>query len=353
MPRLRLFDLKQSDFPKTYGLCSTDTVSVANLANRVQKRLLYCREAGDEGWYGTFAEIRFPNVSRSNPFITMPRWLARVEALTVCNVPVPTNNQFLEYFQFGNGRMPQLYQGDNWCVPNVYQRNNAITFSDLSPTTYTNIRVYPTDLADVASAARVLLQGVDSNGNTIYTQDGNQQVTGEYLTLENPFVDSLNTFTSRTLFGIQKDITVGMLEFHSVDSSGNEQLLLTMEPGEQVAGYVRYYLSNLPLSCCTPTVATAQALTLRAICKLEPIPVKVDADYLILQNLEAMIEEAHSLRYSEMDSETAKKEALYHHSQAVRMLNGELAHYYGLNTPAVNFSPFGSAKLERVSINMR
>jgi hypothetical protein len=38
------------------------------------------------------------------------------------------------------------------------------------------------------------------------------------------------------------------------------------------------------------------------------------------------------------------------HKEAVRFLNGEIAHYYGIDNPAIQVSVFGSARLERQAI---
>jgi len=86
------------------------------------------------------------------------------------------------------------------------------------------------------------------------------------------------------------------------------------------------------------------------IVKLDLVPVMVDTDYLLINNLEAIIEECQSIRYSQMDTPAAKQMAAERHIQAIRLLNGEIAHYLGLDMPAVNVAPFGSARLERRNI---
>ena len=230
----------------------------------------------------------------------------------------------------------------------TYTRNNVFTFTDqtVSPCLF---RIYTTDPSDVTAGRRVFFQGKDQNGSTISTQDNLNQVLGEFVTFATPFADTTFQYTA-PLTGIQKDVTNGFAQIFQVDpSTGVETLLLTMEPSETVAGYRRYYLNGLPPSCCAyPTPVTTLQVT--AIAKLELIPVRVDTDYCLIGNLEALIEEAQSVRYSEIDSETAKKMAQEKHIQAVRMLQGELVHYLGKTTAAVNFAPFGTAKLEHQRI---
>lgn len=342
MARLRLYDCRLSRLPELIGKCAADITAIANAVNSAQRRLLLCREAGDEGWWGSWAEVAFTLVSRTNPFITCPRSIARIAKLQVCRHPVWIQNQWYEYLDFGNGRMPQRWR-DNFCIMGALTRNNAITISEFSGRPRI-IRVYTTDPADVQAAKRVLLQGTDQNDTVIYSQDSLNQVQGVFVTTAIPFADSPLSFNLLT--GIQKDVTYGEVQIYEVDPvTGAQSLLLTMEPSETVAGYRRYYLNNLPTGCCHPTNTNVPVQVL-AIAKLELIPVKVDTDYLLFHNLEAIIEECQSIRYSEIDNEGAKKMAQEKHVQAVRLLQGELVHYLGKERPAVSFAPFGTARLE-------
>lgn len=347
MPRLRLYDARLSRLPQTIGLCSGDINGVANRVNTAQRRLLYCKQAGDEGWYGTFAEVAFNGINRANPYITTSRNIARIEAVNVCDYPVAVNNQYVEYLDFGSGRLPkQCCALDSYFVPNVYRRNAAVTFVNL-PHGGMKLRVYSTDPLDAISISRIFLQGTDVTDAPIYSEDNGNQVQGVFYNINTPFVQTAEEFNVIT--GIQKDVTKGQIQIFAVDSTtGEETLLLTMEPGETVAGYQRYYFDNLPHHCCPNDTS----LRVTAIVKLELIPVVVDTDYLLFHNLEAIIEECVSVRLSEIDSRSAKEESIMHHIEAVRYLNGELVHYYGKDTPAVSFKPFGSARLERLNIGM-
>jgi hypothetical protein len=349
--RLRLYDCRLSRLPSVVGKCQSDIPEIARYVNTAQQRLLYAVEARDESWYGTWAEVRL-NVSRAAPYITLPREIARLEAITVCDRPIPVNNQFYEYLQFGNGRM-QRHKLNGQKVRAAYTRNNAVLFTDL-----TNgpqfINAYPTDNADAQGGKRVLLQGLDQNGQPIYTNDGTNTILGEFVTLKMPFVTTVNQFTSIT--GVQKDVTAGPVQIFQMSPTTSEQILLsTLEPGEQTTEYRRYYFDCLPCGCCPPANfptpnASCPAPQVTAIAKLELIPVVNDTDWLLFQNLEAVIEEAQSVRFSEMDTESSQKQSEIHHKRAIRLLNGEIGHYLGVNTPAVQVQVFGSAKLERQAI---
>jgi hypothetical protein len=363
MRRLRLYDIRLSRLPDRLGLCTGDLPQLCTYINAAQERLLTAKESGSEGWWGSWAEVRF-NVSNSNPFITTPREIARLEMIDVCGQPIQLNNQFFEYMQFGAGRSPRRWQNSggfcgfwrNRCQ--AYTRNNAITFDELLPTPQI-IRVFSSDPADTDGTHRVLLQGMDANGAVVYSQDGNSQVMGVFLTLNAPFVDS--PFPLSRITGIQKDITAGQLQFFQVDpTTGVQNNLHTMEPGEQTALYRRYYLNRLPFNCCQSAPNPCQPLPpsvsrfvqVTAMAKLELIPVTTDTDYLLISSAEAVINECESIRYEGMDNATAAGMADRKHRKALGLLNGQLSHYLGIDQPAVNFKPFGDASLERVAIGM-
>lgn len=333
--RLRLQDLRASRLPSVIGLCQKNVAAIAAAVNAAQEQLLYDKAAGEESWNGSFAEIAF-NVSRSQPYITLPREIARLEGVTVCNKPVPVNNQFFEYLQFGNGRM-----SSNRCrCPGeleVYARNNAVTFTDLSNAPQM-VRAYATNIQDAGQ--RVLIQGIDSNGMPVSSQNGLTRVGGTFLFLETTGVTTTILFNFLT--GIQKDQTAGQVQIYQVDpTTGDESLLLTMEPSETTASYRRYYFSNLPCNCCPVPGATEGTVQVTAIAKLDLIPVQVDTDYCLLQCKEALIEEAQALRLREADTMAAQQMSQVHHQKAIRLLISEVGHWNGIHEPALEFKPFG------------
>ena len=350
--RLRLYDLRLSRLPQVLGLCSGDLPQLAAYINSAQERLLTAPEAGDEGWWGTFAEMAF-KLSRSQPYLTAPREVARVQAVNVCNRVWPLQNQFYEYLEFGTGRMPKQRPYCDWLQRSVLTRNTVPVFSDPPEDTPYSIRVYASDAADMSGISRVLVQGTDENSNTVYSQDGTSQVKGEFITLASPFASSTNNFLGLPT-GIQKDVTQGPVQFFWVDpATGTQTLMLTMEPGEQTAAYRRYYFSGLPRTCCPPSLpgSTSDDLTVTAIVKLELIPVRTDTDYTLIQSQEAIINECEAVRYEGMDNGTAAGLADRKHKKAIQLLNGELAHRVGTLPPAINFAPFGSAHFARETAN--
>jgi hypothetical protein len=346
MSRLRFAEFRLSEAPSLCGLAREDIPRVSALATRAQNRILSCPEQGDEGWWGTYAEMAF-SVSRTSPYLTTPREVARLQVTAVCDRPIPINNQFYEYLRWGNGRLPKFCRPFGPCLTAAYMRNNVPTFVDLTNAPQF-IAVYPTNNADVGK--KVLVQGMDANGSTVYSLDANNlNQIGQSVTLAVPFVATPQTFS--TITGIQKEATYGPVQIFQMDpSTGATVLLLAMEPSEQSSGYRRYYFDRLPGSCCAGNCSPPQPVTITAIAALEAIPVAADSDYFLVQNLEALIAEAQSVYYAAKEDANSKAIAGERHKEAVRLLIGELTRYQGKNSPAVNWKPFGSARLERQKI---
>ncbi len=342
MNRNRLLDFRLSRGPQSIGLCQADVLGCAQNVNAATQRLLLARESGDTGWWGTWARMVF-NVDKDDPFITLPREVARLINVDICRSPVNVQNEFYEFLSFGIGlQEPRGATGQcrnrDCSLAEVYDRGTYPSFIDLDENRI--LRVYITDNRDIG--ARILIQGTDTSDNPITSLDGVNDILGVMLDGTMPFVDSP---TLNSLTGIQKAVTAGPVRFYQVDpDTGDQELILTMEPSEEVAGYRRYLLGGLPRNCCDPTsdVTTVQVT---ALAKLEFVPVRVDTDYLLIGNMEALIAECESVRYSSMDSPVAKQMAQERHGQAIRLLQGELVHQLGREMPAISFSPFGSAHL--------
>lgn len=343
MQRLRLYDLRSSRLPNVVGLCQDNVPGLAAYVNSAQRRLVMCKEACDEGWWGSWAEVAF-NISRAEPYITLPREIARIEAMDLCDETINVQNQFYEYLNFGNGRLPKLRQRCGGCLTEAYTRNNAVTFVEMTNAPQ-YLTAYLTDSRDVGK--RVLFQGLDANSNVVYSTDVANNITGVFVALDSTPAQSPNTFSQ--INGIQKDVTVGIVRIYQHDpTTGEEVLLLTMQPSETTASYRRYYINGVPNNCCETNIEGVSQVT--AIAKLDLIPVVNDTDYTLIQNMEAIIEECASIRYSEMDSPTAKAMSIDRHKLAIGFLNGELCHFLGKDSVAVGFAPFGSARLARQRI---
>jgi hypothetical protein len=118
-----------------------------------------------------------------------------------------------------------------------------------------------------------------------------------------------------------------------------------MQPGETTAAYRRYYVGGLPKNCCNLPDSTSTTVQVTALCQLAFVPVAVPTDWLVIPSLEAVINECQAGRYLQIDQPSSKAMADYHHRAAIRLLQGQSVNEYGKDSPAVNFAPFGSARL--------
>lgn len=333
MQRLRLADFQMRGGPEAIGQCVGNTGAYLADLNAAQERLITDPSQPDEGWFGTNGRLAF-DVDQDDPYITLPRHAARLTAIDICKRPVLIRNEWYEFLDFGVGLRPGSCCESSLCEnTEVFTRTNVITPVDLTPPNK-KIRVYAADSNDFGK--RVLIQGKDANGVTLYTQDGLTRADGKFLVLASPFTTSVDQFTELT--GIQKDITFGPVQIYQVDTvTGVETLLLTMEPSEQTALYQRYFINGLPLTCCGD-----ETIQVAAMCKLEYIPVRVPTDYLLIQSIPALIEEMQYGRYNRMDSPAAKQLADRHHALAIRHLFGLADHYQGKERVSINVPLWGS-----------
>jgi hypothetical protein len=345
---LRLKDVRQSRIPQVIGLCAADNGELPQFVNEAQRRLI--KAGGETGWWGSWMRTAFNVDTVNDPFITCPRSIARLIDMDVCRHPVRIQNEFYEFLEAGIGLQPQNNCGvdslRNCNLMESYDRGLFPTFSDLVPGNK-RLRFYITDAADVSR--RVIVQGMDGNGQVIRSLDGHFQIQGIALTFSTPFVQT--PFDISFISGLQKDQTIGIVQIYEYDTTtGTQRLISTMEPTEEVAGYRRYFLNGGPASCCDPAATGTTTVQVTAMAKLAFIPVVADTDYLVIQDLDALKEACQAVRYGEMDDSTSAQQTQLRRSNAIGLLNGELRHHLGKDRPAVNFAPWGTARLQNQCI---
>lgn len=338
---------RSSRIPQVLGTCMSDLPSCLSFLNEATQRLLSSPAVGDEGWFGSYAKVVF-NVDPNFPYITVPREIARLEWIDVCNHSIKVQNQFLEFLDFGIGLQKQC-ANSNCCKTGILALDRGIVPTQVDMPTGSKLRVYWTNAAD--NEANLVFEGTDSNDMEIYTVFNGQQVTGVYLTIDTSVAFTDTSYTFNTLQNVAKDITLGPVNLYAVDSGGNQLLLQTFAPNQTSGSYRRYFLQNFPKNCngCNPITGKIQVT---AMAMLEFVPMTSDSDFLILGNLPALKEMCQSIRYEEMDIPNAKQQAEYHYKKAIGLLNGELTKYEGRRNPAVNFRPFGWDSLARQRVDM-
>ena len=265
--------------------------------------------------------------------------------MAVCNFPIRIQNQWYEFLEAGIGPVPKPC-GNQWIDPlEAFERGVWPTAFDMVGTN-NFLRVYISDPRDVG--LRMLVSGTDANGNSIYSTDGSMEVIGTYLTFQQPFFTTGFVVTSIT--SVQKDLTYGDVRLYQVDATtGVETLLSKYGPDETAPAYRRYYINSLH-GCHSSTATLTTNIQVKAMAKLEFLPARRPTDFLIIGNLPALKEECLAIRYGEMDSGTGAAMANQKHRAAIRLMNQEMTHYLGKDRVAVNFAPFGTAKLEHQNI---
>lgn len=335
--------LRNSAFARVIKICAGNMAEMAGIANEAQERLLEDPLAPEEGWYGGYVTMTF-NVQRdaqAQGYIVAPREVARLDALAVCKQPVFIRNGLFEYLRFGAGLQDQISCCGNACsLTAAYERDSVAIQTDLPAPA--QIRVYMTNVDDATH--KVVIQGADANGRTVLSIDTmtGHAIEGEHVFMEAPFVTSINTFS--TITGFLKAHTKGSVQFMAVESDGTETLICELAPNETTANYRKYFLAGLPNACANGTSGVIQVT---GIAKLDLVPVKSDTDYLLIQSIPALIEEAQSIKYSRMDSSEAAALDDKHHQKAIRLLFGQLDHYHGKYNTALSVPTFGSARLTR------
>lgn len=346
--RLKLSDISTTRIPDRVGVCAEDFPSLASYLNEAQQRLI--NAAGENGFWGGWHKVVF-NVTRTDPYITLPPQYARMISMDVCRRPVAIQNEHYEFLEFGIGlQVPctneSPFLGMQCGTLQGYDRNVVNTAYDLTPTNQ-YLRTYITDVRDIG--AKFLISGaLDQNGVGIYTNDVNLQVDGFYLLGDQPFTTSPSIVTSFQAFS--KPVTYGDVLLYQVDATtGVEVLLSRYTPQETNPTYRRYFIKSLPCGCCqSPT--NPGYVQVVALLKVEYTPVVNPSDFLIISNVPALKAECESIRYGEIDNATSQALAQNSHAKAISLLNQELTHYIGKSKPAINVAPYGSAALERQMI---
>ena len=322
--RATLKDIKNSRIPELIGVCANDTARIAAVTNEAQQRLIFAGR--DAGFWQGWQKVRF-SVSPIAPYITLPREFARIINMAVGEQPIYIQNEFYEVLPGGVGPMPDSSCND-WCGTVAgYERGVWPTSIDLMPPNQ-QVRVYVTDARDIGT--RILIVGLDQNGNEIYSQDGLQTVTGFYITFNTPFVD--NGFEVSKITGIVKPVTYGDVLIYQVDqTTGVEVLLSRYKASETNPAYRRYFIAPLPACCSTGT-----PFNVTAIAKMEYIPVIRDTDFLVIGNIPALTEMVQALRFFSQDVVASHQLGAAHEKRAIKLMRQELEHYVGIENPAVS-----------------
>lgn len=247
-------------------------------------------------WVGTTG--RYAIQTRS-ACLTWPRSFVTIEAMAVCDQPVPIRNQWFEFLEAGPGKQHILGRGSSsfgQCgARNVlasFDRGSGYAmFDDLCVPSV--VRLYPSLAVDEGKA--VTLRGWDYNGNEVLTDNGNMQ--GETVELALPYVEFLTIWGKQVFREVIKAKTKGYVRAFSYDASlppppaapGTTdtpmKAMAVWEPSETIPDYRRSFIPAISggqggCGCRSSTDGTDEPLTVTVVAKHKFIPLEFDLDFL-------------------------------------------------------------------------
>lgn len=345
--RVTLQNAKDSTIPIATGLIACDARFVKYL-NEAQRRL-----ADDGEWWGTYQRMR---LCIHDGCIVWPYEVKTVRGISICKYAMPIRNAWYEFQE--TVRAPQLNCRDwkgSWQSPQLLDRGTTPLFREFIPGS--KIRIYPADASD--DGKLILMQGTDTNNNVIRTQYEGQWVTGEYLPLNSPFVESNYYYNSIT--GVQKAFTNERVTVYAYDSdTGEETQIAVWGPYETAPQYRKTYMTmlrdcnNNTANCedssdCEHTdgceVSECDGKQIEAIVRLEFTPALANTDWLFISSIDAI---KHEMKAILAEDSEKYDEAQMEHQLALRSLRNQLKGYSPQDEVAVNVEIAGTAPKRRV-----
>ncbi len=314
MPRTTLADVKASRIPSVANMSSSDLRFVP-LINEAQERLVKSGEL----FQGLTQRVQF---CVTDGCIVLPRQIASVESVALCDHPIPMRGKFFEFLETGVG-----LQGDGDCGSScggnqLLDRGETCCYNDIIGTDK-KIKVY-TDVAESASAV-ITLFGYDENNQWIRTFVGGVWVDGEQVSLSGGPHTTTKNFSSLT--GVIKPITNGAVRLYEYDT-----VLLTQrdiavyEPDETNPTYRKMFISGIDCSAGCAGCNENGEIQVTVMARLEFIPAKNDTDWMMIGNIPALKAEVQSILKNENN---LVQESLAYHAMAIQTLRQEYRHYNG------------------------
>lgn len=199
------------------------------------------------------------------------------------------------------------------------------------------IRFHIDRQADIGKT--ITLYGIDENGQVLMsTHSDGLYREGLILTLAAPYVTT--AIKIRKIDRVLKDVTEGKVRGYQIDDTGIYYDLATYDPSETSPDYVRtkvYYANS----------ASSNQIT--ALVKLAFVPVQNDEDLVLIENQDALRDMVMSIRYKEQ-GDIARAIAL--EKTAIRELNYELRDKFPDEQTVINWQPFGTDNLCKVTSGM-
>lgn len=303
------FTLRYSDVKATCGkalnMVATDE-RIKDYLNRATERLLM-----DGKWKGTVQTFRLC-VDADN-CIVWPREMETIEAIAVCNSPVPIESQWYEFNEHGPG------PSDCLCGA-VVDRDEVCSFDNVVGTGK-KLAVFCD--RNEGAGKYINLQFYTEFGQWAQSTFDGAVIDGEQIAI--PSTAGTYNYTTSTvkaggLIRVSKDITLGVVRLYEyTPSTGALRPLAYYQPDEEVPVYRRTLVPGLENTSCEQQKVTARA-------KLRFIPVRVDGSFVMISHKEALRLACKAVLKEEQD---VYNEAAINWGIAYRLLNAQLHHHKG------------------------
>jgi hypothetical protein len=281
---------------------------------------------------------RFMRVLSANRTVPLPREVEKIISADICGTPTHvwgSNYEFLDggpgdlsmYTTYGSGK-DLIDMGDGYPtmydIPSILSvdTSTAVNTDDITFGTGYYLMAFSTDPLD--KDLELTVRGSAERNSDIFTGATEGESFGLNLwkngtegLIHGPLTNLVvSTSTFRDIKQVYKPVTRGYITLYAVKPADNYMFLLAKyHPSDTVPGFRRYRITN--------TVEDDHANVFARV-KLRYVPVSHEKDVLLIQNLDAL-----KLMVMAITKENAGdlNGAVAYETQAVRLLNEQLAHY--------------------------
>lgn len=309
---LCLGDIRNSAVARISGV-SANGDDFIQLVNEATRRLL---KRGD--WDGTIVPM-FTCISYGS-CVVWPRYVGQIRQLNTCNKQhVPIKNVWWDFLPYDRSLAWNSNEWWGWRggAASMVNQGRSAVFQDIMGEGRT-IRAYPESSLDTGKTITIF--GEDNNGQRLMTRGVGPWKDGITLSLKAPYVETPSYV--RRIDRVLKDLTTGPVRLYAWNSTNSVlEDVAYYEPSETNPSYIR---SNLNLGCaggrgCDGTASNNKGVV--ALVKLQYVPVLVDTDLVLIDNIQALKFMIQSIRCEEAQDLTNARAFLVN---AVDELNQDL-----------------------------
>lgn len=279
-------------------------------------------------WEGTILPIQ---VCSTGGCVVWPRYVGSVRKLNVCKQPVLISSVWYNFLPWSQSCWNDRGWCNSWCGSGLMmtKQTHSPTFSSVAGENRL-VRAYSSTPLD--NNKTITLFGEDNNGQPLTTIGAGGWKDGITLTLNAPYVSTAAAV--RRIDRVLKDKTQGPVRLYGWDVANSVlEDVAVYEPGETNPSYLR---TQLNISSCGSSCSQSVV----ALVKLQFVPVAVDTDLVLIENLDAL-----KLMFQCASAEEAsdRKGAREFEQDAVRELNLSLSDSNPDYTTPVSIEPFSGA----------